>query len=69
MKDLLSSGGTIDLHRFQIVTWTLVLGVVFVHAVYTDLAMPEFDQSLLALMGISSGTYLGFKFPEPPPNK
>jgi hypothetical protein len=26
--------------------------------------MPEFDASLLTLMGISSGTYLGFKFPE-----
>jgi len=26
--------------------------------------MPEFDNTLLALMGISSGTYLGFKIPE-----
>lgn len=26
--------------------------------------MPEFDGTLLALMGISSGTYLGFKIPE-----
>ena len=26
--------------------------------------MPEFDASLLGLMGISSGTYVGFKFPE-----
>ncbi len=27
--------------------------------------MPSFDPSLLALMGISSGTYLGMKIPEP----
>jgi hypothetical protein len=26
--------------------------------------MPEFDTTLLGLMGISSGTYIGFKFPE-----
>jgi hypothetical protein len=26
--------------------------------------MPEFSTTLLALMGISSGTYLGFKIPE-----
>ena len=26
--------------------------------------MPEFSTTLLGLMGISSGTYLGFKLPE-----
>jgi hypothetical protein len=26
----------------------------------------DFDASLLGLMGISSGTYIGFKFPEKP---
>ena len=28
------------------------------------LAMPTFDSSLLALLGISAGTYLGLKIPE-----
>lgn len=50
--------------RFQIVVWTAVLGVVFVHSVWARLAMPEFDATLLTLMGISSGTYLGFKIPD-----
>lgn len=50
-------------HRFQIIVWTLVLGVVFCSEVLTKLAMPTFDTTLLVLMGISSGTYLGFKFP------
>ena len=50
-------------HRFQIIVWTLVLGVVFCSEVLTKLAMPSFDSTLLILMGISSGTYLGFKFP------
>lgn len=51
-------------HRLQIVIWTLVLAVVFVVSVAVSLEMPTFDAKLLALMGISSGTYLGFKFPE-----
>lgn len=51
----------ITFHRFQIVVWTLVLGVVFVSEVLTKLAMPAFDSTLLILMGISSGTYLGFR--------
>ena len=42
----------------------LSLGVIFVASVYKDLAMPEFNATLLGLMGISSGTYLGFKVPE-----
>jgi hypothetical protein len=53
----------ITFHRFQIVVWTLVLGMVFVSNVLSDLVMPTFDSSVLLLMGISSGTYLGFKLP------
>jgi hypothetical protein len=62
--DLLSDGDGVSFHRFQIAVWTMVLGVVFVWSVYRDITMPEFDASLLTLMGISSGTYVGFKFPE-----
>ncbi len=64
--DILCSGNTVDLHRFQILVWTLVLGAVFIESVYVDLAMPDFNTSLLTLMGISSGTYIGFKFREQP---
>lgn len=52
------------LHRLQIVVWTLALGVVFLIDVYRTLAMPEFSATLLALMGVTSAGYLGFKFPE-----
>jgi hypothetical protein len=64
VKDLISDADGVSLHRFQIVAWTAVLGVVFgVGAIY-NLKMPEFGSTLLALMGVSAGTYLGFKFPE-----
>jgi hypothetical protein len=61
--DLLGDGGHISFHRFQIAVWTIVLGFVFVIRVVSELAMPEFSATVLGLMGISSGTYLGFKLP------
>lgn len=64
VTDLLSDVNGINFHRFQMLTWTVVLGGIFVLGVYRSLAMPEFDATLLALMGISAGTYLGFKIPE-----
>lgn len=60
-RDILSDNGGVSFHRMQIVVWTIVLGIIFVNSVYDRLSMPEFSGTLLALMGISSGTYLGFK--------
>jgi hypothetical protein len=51
---------TITFHRF---VWTPVLGTVFASNVISELVMPTFDSSLSVLMGISSGTCLGFKLP------
>lgn len=62
--DILSDQNGVSFHRFQIVVWTIVLSLVFGYTVFENLAMPDFDAKLLALMGISAGTYLGFKFPE-----
>jgi hypothetical protein len=62
--DILCDADGISFHRFQIVAWSLVLGVIFVNVIFTTLSMPTFGNTLLGLMGISSGTYLGFKFPE-----
>ncbi len=67
--------GAVSVQRLQIVIWTLILGSIFVRTVYEQLTMPEFSGTLLALMGISGGTYLVGKSgevtaaanPEPPP--
>jgi len=64
LNDLFCDGDGVSFHRFQIIVWTFVLGIVFIKAVHSDLAMPDFDATLLGLMGLSSGTYIGFKFPE-----
>jgi hypothetical protein len=64
LNDVLSDDQGISIHRFQLFAWTLVLGVIFCASVYNGLEMPQFSTTLLGLMGISSGTYLGFKVPE-----
>jgi len=48
-------------YRFQILAWTL--SVIFITSVVQTLDMPTFSSTLLGLMGISSGTCFGFKFP------
>jgi len=64
LNDVMSDPTGVSLHRFQMFVWTLVLGVIFIGSVYKNLQMPQFSATLLGLMGISSGTYLGFKVPE-----
>ena len=62
--DLLTDVNGITLHRYQMLVWTIALGIIFLFSAYETLATPNFDADLLTLMGISSGTYLGFKLPE-----
>jgi hypothetical protein len=64
LLDILSDTNGVNFHRFQMMAWTVVLGIIFGSQVYRDLAMPQFSETLLALMGISAGTYLGLKIPE-----
>lgn len=64
LRDILSDSSGYSFHRFQIFAWTIVLGIIFVSSVYNNLTMPEFSSTLLGLMGLSAGTYIGFKFPE-----
>jgi len=64
LRDVLSDSSGYCFHRFQIFAWTIVLGIIFISSVYNSLTMPEFSTTLLGLMGLSAGTYIGFKFPE-----
>lgn len=64
LNDILMDNTGISFHRFQIVVWTFVLGILFVFSVWNRLSMPEFGATLLALQGISAATYVGFKIPE-----
>jgi hypothetical protein len=64
LRDILADSSGYSFHRFQIFAWTIVLGIIFMSTVYNNLSMPEFRSTLLGLMGLSAGTYIGFKFPE-----
>ena len=63
-KDICGGGDNIELHRIQIIAWTVVLAFVFVVRIFTKLSIPDFNPTLLGLLGMSAGTYVGFKFPE-----
>jgi hypothetical protein len=60
-KDILSDASGISIHRFQMVVWTIVFGVVFIALVVREVGFPHFEPNVLLLMGISSGTYLLLK--------
>jgi hypothetical protein len=63
INDVLGDQEGVSFHRFQMFVWTIVLAVIFIRSVYDVLTMPDFDTTLLALLGISGGTYIGFKLP------
>ncbi len=64
MTDILSDADGVSFHRFQMAAWTIVLAIIFIKGVYENLAMPEFSTTLMGLLGLSAGTYLGLKIPE-----
>lgn len=59
--DLISDPNGANLHRVQMVMWTLVLAAIYVFDIWTALKLPTFDPQTFALMGISSTTYVWFK--------
>lgn len=67
LRDLITDGaGGVTLPRLQMTLWTFVLFVIFVSEVWGRLQMPAFSPALLALMGLSGSTYVGFKTTERP---
>ena len=65
VTDILSDANGINLHRFQMVAWTVLLTLIWIKAIWDHLAMPDFDATLLTLQGISAATYVGLKATEP----
>jgi hypothetical protein len=63
-KDMTTDLNGATFHRLQMFCWTWALGAVFVVEVMQNLKMPEFNSTLLILMGISGLGYVGFKYPE-----
>jgi hypothetical protein len=65
--DILSDESGISLHRFQNLAWTIIAMTVYLYKVSlisTGCQLPELSDTLLALTGISSATYLVMKTQE-----
>ncbi|TCT02776.1 hypothetical protein [Paralcaligenes ureilyticus] len=60
-KDLTTDIDGTALHRLQAVVWTIVVGSIFIYQVCLTGAMPNLNENLLLLMGISNAGYVGFK--------
>ena len=56
--------GRLAIHRFQNLVWHLTLGPIFLVSVLTNLWFPEFDDTILVLLGVGNGIYLGGKLGE-----
>jgi hypothetical protein len=68
--DILSDDNGISLHRFQNLAWTIIAMTVYLYKVSevtTGCLLPELSDTLLALTGISSATYLVLKSKENDP--
>lgn len=51
-----------NLHALQAAVWTAVIAFIFVAGAYRDLEMPTLSEQMLAILGISAGTYLALSF-------
>ena len=68
--DILSDDNGISLHRFQNLVWTIIAIIVYLYKVSmirTGCILPELSDTLLALTGISSATYLVLRSKENDP--
>jgi hypothetical protein len=56
--------GRIELHRVQLIVWTLVLGGIVLWRVFADFALADFDSNLLSLAAMINGIYIVLKTQE-----
>jgi hypothetical protein len=61
IQDILKDELGYSVHRAQMFLWTVIMGIIFVASVIRFQQIPQLDESLLGLMGISSGAYVGLK--------
>lgn len=66
-NDLISDESGVAIHRLQMLIFTVIVGLVFLHTVITTGTMPAVEPYTLTLIGISGATYIGFKAKEPQP--
>jgi hypothetical protein len=64
--DLLIEDGELDIYKFQMLIFSVVVGVALLSAGLTELAQFEISDELLGVLGISQVVYVGGKLVTPP---
>ncbi len=59
--NIISDSSGVSIHRLQNVVFTIAIASFFLYSVYLEKQIPDLDNELMVLMGISSGTYLAVK--------
>ncbi|MBI2793865.1 MAG: hypothetical protein HYX66_04345 [Ignavibacteria bacterium] len=57
--------GSPAVQRVMILVWTMLFGAYYLFDVYRSVSIPEIDESMLILMGLTSSAYLGGKVIDP----
>ncbi|MBS1560204.1 MAG: hypothetical protein JSS89_01225 [Bacteroidetes bacterium] len=65
LTDITNDGsGGLSLQRLQVVVWTVLFGFYYCYRVWATVSIPDIDNSMLILMGLTSAAYVGGKVPE-----
>ncbi len=64
LMDILADKGGISIHRLQTLVFNVLVGLAYIYEVVLRLQLPEFDNGILFLLGLSSATYSGIKATE-----
>jgi len=59
LRDLISTAGNLNVFKFQILVFTLLVAYVVVLEIAKKYSFPQIPENLIILMGISSAVYLG----------
>lgn len=51
-----------NLHSLQSAVWTAIIAFIFIAVAYREIEMPDLSEQVLAILGISAGTYLALSF-------
>ena len=64
LRDLISSQGELNIYKFQMLVFTLLIGIIVIMYIIKDYSFPELPENLLYLMGLSGTVYIGHKLSE-----
>ena len=65
-RDIVSGTDGFDVYRFQMLVFSLVVGLALLQVGFTDLSSFEIPPALLGVLGLSQAIYIGGKLTEAP---